>query len=102
MVEDFSIRIINDQDIRQSLIAFKNAIGEENVEIKNDELYEKLVSLLKDEDPKIRKNAAIILGSFKKASVKDVLLTGYKNEKIDFVKEGYLKGLSKQNCKSII
>lgn len=102
MVEDFSIRIINDQDIRQSLIAFKNAISEESVEIKNDELYEKLVSLLKDEDPKIRKNAAIILGSFKKASVKDVLLTGYKNEKIDFVKEGYLKGLSKQNCKSII
>lgn len=101
MIEDVSDKIIHDENVRESLITLKNELSDD-VEIKNDKLYKKLAELLSDEDAKVRKNAAIVLGSFKNSDVKNVLLDGYRKETIDFVKVGYLKGLSKQNCKPIL
>ena len=101
MIEEISDKILRGQDVRASLIALKNTLSDD-VEIRDEGLYNKLVELLKDEDPKIRKNAAILLGSFKKTGVKEILLDGYHHELIEFAKEGYLKGLAKQDCKSIL
>lgn len=101
MIEEISNKILHDQETRASLIALKNELSDD-VELRNDELYHKLVDLLQDEDPKVRKNAAILLGYFKRSNVKDLLLDGYHHEKIEFAKEGYLKGLTRQDCKSIL
>lgn len=101
MREDSINDIIFGRNLRESLIVLKSELSDDEM-IHNEELYQALIKLLDSEDPKIRKNAAFILGRFKKSDVKYALLTGYHNEKIEFVKVAYLKGLSHQNCKSII
>jgi 16S rRNA G966 N2-methylase RsmD len=100
MVGELTVKI-DQNNIRESLSMIRNEI-KDDMEIRNDKLYMQLVELLSHEDPKVRKNTAIILGSFKKSGVKNLLLDGYRKETIDFVKVGYLKGLSKQDCKSIV
>lgn len=101
MREDSVVNIINGINVRESMISLKNDL-DDNEDIKNDILYEKLVELLHDEDPKIRKNAAVLLGHFKKSHIRDILLDAYKKEAVDYVKDSYLKGLSLVNCKPII
>ncbi|MBO6047091.1 MAG: methyltransferase [Erysipelotrichaceae bacterium] len=93
--------IIAGQDIRESLIDLKNDLSD-NDELRNEQLYDALKHLLKDENPKIRANSAIVLGHFRKSTVKNILLQGYYDEIIDYAKVGYLKGLSYQNCKPVI
>ena len=82
--------ILNDVQLRDSLIQLK----QEKINIDNLELKDKLVSLLSHEDPKVRKNTAIILGQYNDMIA--VLLQAYMQEETDYVKEAYLKGLESQ------
>lgn len=101
MREELIHNIINNKDIRQNLIALKNDMRDDE-QLVSEELYSKLKVLLHDADPKIRKNAALLLGYYGKTAVKSLLLNAYREEDKDFVKDSYLKALSKQNVKSII
>ncbi|MBS5369902.1 MAG: HEAT repeat domain-containing protein [Coprobacillus cateniformis] len=88
--------IKNNEQIRESLIELKSLAGNDSL-IKNDqELKEKLIDLLKNDDPKIRKNSAILLGYYQ--DTVGVLLDAYRQEKTDYVKDAYLKGISMQDC----
>ena len=83
--------IKNNEQIRESLIELKSLAGNDSL-IKNDqELKEKLIDLLKNDDPKIRKNSAILLGYYQ--DTVGVLLDAYRQEKTDYVKDAYLKGI---------
>lgn len=53
-----------------------------------------LLELLEEEDPKVRKNAAMILGEMEWTGAADALVTAYEREQILFVKSAYLKALA--------
>jgi len=93
--------IIKGTDLRNSLITLKNAL-EDDSRLTNTQLYNALKRALHDEDPKVRKNAAIIIGRYRKSEVRTLLIQGYENETTEFVKEGYLRGLLYQDCKPVI
>ncbi len=101
MKEELIEGILGDNEVRDHLIALKNDMTDED-HLTDEALYKKLVLLLDDEDPKVRKNAALLLGYYYKNNVKTLLLEGYRKEQVDFVKEAYLKGLSRQDCKPIV
>lgn len=91
-------RIKNNQQLRASLIELKaNSEGHEAY-FQDDELYSMLVSYLKHEDPKVRKNSALLIGLFEKNDVVKVLLSHYEEETTEYVKEAYLKGCLNHNC----
>lgn len=54
-----------------------------------------LVSCLEEEDPKIRKNAALLLGDLSIKEAIEPLLRAYETEEVLFVKSFYLAALSK-------
>ena len=61
---DFATNIKNNEQIRESLIGLKLQVQKE-ASIQNDtELKDKLIHLLNDEDPKVRKNSAVLLGHY--------------------------------------
>ncbi|MCD8027179.1 MAG: hypothetical protein LUF02_00615 [Erysipelotrichaceae bacterium] len=95
---DLSSKIKNNIDIRDSLIAMKSQIS--SLDTNDEELKEQLIKLLSDEDAKIRKNSAILLGYF--PNTISLLLELYKQEKKEYVKEAYLKGIANQNCSSYL
>lgn len=91
---DFVSNIKNNEQIRESLIELKS---HDELKFKNDqELKRKLIDLLNHEDPKVRKNSAILLGYYEDTI--DVLLKAYQQEKTEYVKDAYLKGISMQDC----
>lgn len=93
---DFVSNIKNNERIRESLIGLKTLSDEELLFKSDQELKEKLIALLNHEDPKVRKNSAILLGHYDDTI--DILLNAYQQEKTEYVKDAYLKGISMQDC----
>lgn len=93
---DFVDNIKNNEKIKESLIALKAQASQE-VNFTDDlELKNKLISLLQDENPKVRKNSAVLLGYF--PDTFSILFQAYQDEKTEYVKDAYIKGMSLQNC----
>ncbi len=88
-------------DTRKILIDIKTFLGtESNIEeFKNTDGYsvELFKELLDDADPKVRKNAALILGMLNEPDSVDVLYNAYENETTLFVKSSYLQALNRYN-----
>ncbi|MCI8326287.1 MAG: methyltransferase, partial [Lachnospiraceae bacterium] len=90
------------QEIRKNLIQIKEYIKEEE---KRRELSELLtddfifINFLQHEDPKVRKNTALILGQLDAdKSVTEALYEAYKKEETLFVKSSYLTSLKNLDC----
>lgn len=86
------------QDLRQNLIALKQELKEEEA---REELlkilagdYSILTELLFESDPKMRKNAAMVLGRLKQRENVLPLYEAYLRETQLFVKSDYLKALA--------
>ena len=92
--------ILADTDLRQKLIKLKGSTT--STDTLEGPIVEKLCDCLTHEDPKVRKNAALLLGYTKNPLMASVLLDAYKNEEKDFVKDAYLKGMSRYDCKPYI
>ena len=75
---DFVSNIKNNERIRESLIGLKSSDVENNI-VKDLELKDKLIELLGNEDPKVRKNCAVLLGYYPETF--DVLYNAYRIEK---------------------
>lgn len=95
---DFVKNIIDGYEVRESLIKLK-AMDKESYCHRTD-LKKKLIELLNDDDPKIRKNSALILGNMRRTA--HILLEAYDNEKTEYVKDAYLKGICQQNDLSLV
>lgn len=97
MVKDIYDKIFEGVDVRKNLIALKQEIGKEEQKRALAYLlggdYALFISLLKAEDPKVRKNAALILGLLEDEELKEPLLQAYEREEQEFVKSSYLKAL---------
>ncbi len=97
MVKDIYDKILNGIEVRKNLIALKQELGEEKQKrefaymLEGD--YSRLLPFLKHEDPKVRKNTALILGMLEDEDLKEVLLSAYEEETQEFVKSSYLKAM---------
>ena len=98
VVMDLVENILKDKNLRESLIELRKQFQEEMSLDKYSQLQDKLKKLLQHEDPKVRKNVAILLGYYK-GNI-PILLEAYHHEEIEYVKEAYLKGISQQNCRN--
>ena len=85
------------KEIRSSLIALKNLLKDKRkqrafaYQLGGD--FTVLTDCLSNEDPKVRKNAALVLGSMESDDLVPVLLKADREEETLFVKSAYLKAL---------
>lgn len=97
--------LVQGQNIRKNLIEIKELIKEED---KKKELLDLsadstiFVDLLKGEDPKVRKNTALILGILEKQEALPALFLTYESEKTLFVRSAYLTAMQKLDCTEYI
>lgn len=94
MFEKNLTEIKNGIDVRRNLIEIKQAGARA---LKSEKLYDVslFALLLKHEDPKVRKNAALIIGEAGEDRLVAELYEAYENENTMFVKSAYLTALAK-------
>ena len=84
-------------NVRANLIKIKELLQEaDNKEVlKKEPLYQASLFpfLLENEDPKVRKNAALIMGILCEEEYGDILFKAYCKEETLFVRSAYLKAL---------
>lgn len=90
----------NNEKLREVLIGLKKDIQKQEFIDRNQDLKDQLIELLNNDDPKVRKNSALLLGYF--PYTVDILLNAYNKEETEYVKESYLKGISLQDCKKYL
>lgn len=97
---DWLKEIRNNENLRETLIELKQHIQKDHFVEEHQELKEELIKLLHHEDPKVRKNCALLVGCY--PGTVDILLDAYNNENTEYVKEAYIKGISLQDCKAVM
>ncbi len=92
------------RELRKNLIALKQELKEEQIRQEMlallDGDYSVFTQLLEDSEPKVRKNAAIVLGRLKEDENVIPLYEAYKRETQLFVKSDYLSALADLDCSS--
>ena len=87
-----------DRDVRQNLIQIRQNISDES--LRRNFIYilggdfTILTDLLEHEDPKVRRNAALILGQTEDEDVLPALLKAWEKEETLYIREDYLKAVS--------
>ena len=103
MVRDFYYNIVNGLDVKDNLLSLKEALktpikGSRERDalllILNDD-YSVFIGLLKNEDPKIRKNSAVILGILGKEETLDSIYDAYSSDDILYNKASYVEAMRK-------
>lgn len=108
MIEAYWNRIRDGEEIRQNLIAMKAALKEDAAKeewavlLKNEENRELLMRLFRNEDAKVRKNAALLAGRSGDSAWASVLYDAYEAEDQLFVKSSYLSALSELNYSRVL
>lgn len=99
MVREYYEEICTGREVRQNLISLRSALKDEREKRSFAYLlagdFSELVKLLKHEDPKVRKNAALILGDMESEDILPILFDAYKNEMTRFVRTDYLQAMKK-------
>ncbi len=98
MVREQYARLKAGEDLRKSLIGLKQELGEEGPKRELLELlggdYSLLRGLLGHEDPKVRGNAAMVLGRLGADENAQAIYEAYRNEEKRFVRSSYLDALA--------
>lgn len=106
MLRETYEKLKNGIEIRQNLISLKQQLKQTDSKMAflyylgGD--YEIFYDLLEDEDPKVRKNAALILGEMGVELALDLLFDAYLKEEKMFVKADYLIAISKLDYRPIL
>ena len=86
------------RDVRANLIALRENISDESLrrsfQAMLDGDYTVLADLLEAEDPKVRRNAALILGRTGDSAVMPYLVRAWEKEETLYIREDYLKAMS--------
>ena len=94
MINDYLKKIESDENVRQNLIEFRKEIkaekGRNEWQRDRQRCLSLMLKLLKHEDAKVRKNAALILGEMGCQDALDALFYAYECEEKLFVKSAYL------------
>ena len=106
MIEQILEKLNQQEEIRESLIQLRAEIKDENQKerlLENDSFDPIiLMDFLSDEDPKVRKNAALILGELEIEQSVNAIFHAYQKETTRFVKADYLQALSMLPYASLI
>ncbi len=99
MPENCYRNICQNKDVRQNLIELKKCLDEESARRKFAYMlggdFRVFYRLLENEDPKVRKNAALILGMMETEDVLPALFDAWETEQTRFVRTAYLKAMQK-------
>ena len=106
LTSNYLDQIRKKNNVRQNLIELKQLIRDDNqkkalaYELAGD--FSDFMELLKDTDPKVRKNAVLILGEMECGDLAEEIWEFYQKEHTMFVKADYLKSLSKCECRQLL
>lgn len=99
MIRELYGRICAGEDVRANLIALRQELKTEENQRKFAYLlggdFHMLTRLLQSEDPKVRRNAALILGDMETEDLLPFLFAAYQKEETLFVRTDYLKAMEK-------
>lgn len=99
MIQELYENVKNGVEIRKNLIALrdagKDAAGRRALAEMFGGDFTVLTGLLANEDPKIRKNAALILGEMESEEVLPILFDTYQREATLYIRPDYLKAISR-------
>lgn len=99
-------KILAGEEVRANLIALKEKLRDEKERKKFAYLlggdFTALSSLLQAEDPKVRRNAALILGQMESEDLLPVLFDAYEREQTLFVRADYLKAMARMNYRAYV
>lgn len=106
MVQKIWNKILEKEEVRQSLSKLREIVKDE----KNKEICKKIVSenelvleqLLKSEDAKTRKNAALLIGDLQLSVMQTQLWRAYEKEETLFVRSSYLIALQKMDMTAFL
>lgn len=108
-MDDFMENIRRGTEVRAGLIALRKQLKEDAGEqalkgrlLGDQELMRLLAELLKHEDPKVRKNAALILGELKQQGMIQELFAAYEREDTLFIRRDYLKAMELLDCSGYV
>ena len=107
MIRDNYLNIQNNLEVKENLQEMKEDLKDVNKGSRSKEAlislikgdYSLITDLLKNEDPKIRKNAAIILGLLGDSANVDALYDAYVNDETMYNKAAYVDALRKLDFK---
>ncbi|MDO4321542.1 MAG: HEAT repeat domain-containing protein [Lachnospiraceae bacterium] len=106
MIKEYYQNIENSVQTRANLIALRRELKDEKNRRALASLlggdFTLLSSLLQDEDPKVRKNAALILGEMESEDLLPVLFDAYKKEDTLYVRADYLKAISRLEYRPVV
>ncbi|MCC8102292.1 MAG: HEAT repeat domain-containing protein [Clostridiales bacterium] len=98
MIRDNYEKLCAGVEVRENLIRLREELKEENGRREFAYLlggdFSKLCELLSHEDPKVRKNAALVLGKMESEDLLPILFDAYRKEKTLFIRADYLKAMS--------
>ncbi|MCD7736355.1 MAG: HEAT repeat domain-containing protein, partial [Lachnospiraceae bacterium] len=98
MIREYYESICAGDEIRANLIRLRDELKDEGnrrqLAYLLDGDFSKLCDLLKNEDPKVLKNAALVLGKMESEDMLPVLFDAYKKEETLFIRADYLKAMS--------
>ena len=98
MILEFYEKLKQNDNVRESLSKLRSLIKEDEQKEELQKLAgdgRVILALLKHEDAKTRKNAALLLGDLRLESAREALINAYETEATRFVKSAYLTALSK-------
>lgn len=106
MIKQLYDRICAGENRRANLISLKKELKEENnrkilLKITGENLDE-IMKCLVDEDAKVRKNAAAVLGLMRCQEALDVLMDAYEEEPQLFVRPEYISAMSELDCEEYL
>ena len=94
MVRDYILKLQAGEDVRKNLIALKaeakEYAGKHAILLALNNQVDMFYGFLSDEDPKVRKNAALVLGQLGVQESLSHLYKAYEDENTMFVKSSYL------------
>ena len=102
MIREYYEAVCAGKETRANLIALRSAVKDEKEKRAFAYLlggdFTVLCRLLEHEDPKVRKNAALLLGEMESEDVLPILFDAYKKEQTLFVRPDYLKAIGEMDC----
>ena len=96
-LEELYRQILKGKEVRKNLIAIRQGLEDETARRKFMYFlgaeFDPLTGLLGNEDPKVRRNAALILGMTEDEDVLPEILDAWEKEQTLYVREDYLKAI---------
>ena len=106
MIKELYDKICAGEERRENLISLKKELKEEKSrKILNQitgNCLDEIMKCLVDEDAKVRKNAAAVLGQMRCQDALDVLMDAYVEEEQLFVRPEYLSAMAQLHCESYL